>query len=482
MSAGERPGGHAGAQDLTVGPIGPALFRFALPVLAGNILLSLNGSINAIWIGRLLGDVALTATGNATQVYFLLLAAVFGLGLAATILIGQATGRRDMATVKRVVGTTTGFFIAFSVLIAALGYLLARPLLELMATPAPAFPLAVEYLRIIFLAVPVIYLNIFAGMALRGVGDSKTPFRFQLVAILLDVGLAPLLIIGWGPFPELGIAGAAVAALVSQLAALIGTVLFLAARGSPLILRGADLRLLLPDPALIRTIVLKGVPMGLQMVVVSISGLTMMGIANQYGVTTVAGYNVAIQLWAYVQMPAMAMSAASSAFAAQNIGAQLWDRVDQVAWKGTLIATGFILLGIVLVYAFERPLVGLFLPGDAAALAVAERVNLYGLWGWVFFGGLMVTGAVIRSAGAVWPPLLIVAAALLLVRIPAALFAQRWFGADAIWLSSSASLLLGLALSVAYYRLGPWRSARMGPEPAAPPAATRPEPEAAPVA
>lgn len=108
-------------RNLTEGPIGRTLFLFALPILAGNVLQSLNGSVNAIWVGRFLGEQALTATANANNILFFLIGAVFGVGMASTILVGQAMGKRDIAQAKRVIGTSATFFIGVSLLISIVG-------------------------------------------------------------------------------------------------------------------------------------------------------------------------------------------------------------------------------------------------------------------------------------------------------------------------------------------------------------------------
>ena len=107
--AGPRQG-PPGRGDLTKGSIGPTLLKFALPTLASSILQSLNGTINAIWVGRFLGEGALAATSNANMVMFLLTSFVFGFGMASTILIGQAWGRRDVEEARHVFGTATGSF------------------------------------------------------------------------------------------------------------------------------------------------------------------------------------------------------------------------------------------------------------------------------------------------------------------------------------------------------------------------------------
>jgi Na+-driven multidrug efflux pump len=96
---------------LIEGAIAPTLFFFTLPILASNVLQSLNGSVNSIWVGHYLGEAALTATSNANTILFFLLTLVFGVGMAATILVGQSVGARDVAQAKRVVGTSATFFV-----------------------------------------------------------------------------------------------------------------------------------------------------------------------------------------------------------------------------------------------------------------------------------------------------------------------------------------------------------------------------------
>ena len=204
--------GTRGRRDLTVGPIGPTLLAFALPTLGSSVLQSLNGSVNAIWVGRFLGEDALAATTNGNLVMFLLLAFVFGFGMAATILIGQAFGRHDLLAARRVMGTAFGTFGALVAIMSTLGWFLAPQLLSLLATPGEAFRLALDYLRVIFVAMPPTLMLTMMMMALRGSGDSMTPLWFMLLDVLLDILLNPVFILGLGPAPELGIRGSALAA------------------------------------------------------------------------------------------------------------------------------------------------------------------------------------------------------------------------------------------------------------------------------
>ena len=202
MSSLQRPN-----TALTEGTIGKTLLKFALPILAGNVLQSLNGSVNAIWVGHGLGEAALAATSNANTILFFLIGAVFGVGMAATILVGQAMGAKDIDRAKRVIGTSIVFFVGVSVLIAVIGLSGAEVLMRWLKTPAESQPLAVAYLRVIFIGIPFLYLLSFISMALRGAGDARTPFLFLLLNVVLDIALNPLFIFGWGPVPRMGIAG-----------------------------------------------------------------------------------------------------------------------------------------------------------------------------------------------------------------------------------------------------------------------------------
>src|SRR4051812_49893466 len=129
-----------GRGDLTQGSIGSTLLKFALPTLASSILQSLNGTVNAIWVGRFLGEGALAATSNANMVMFLLSSFVFGFGMASTILIGQAWGRKDVDEARRVFGTGSGSFALITILVALARWVLAPASLPLLRPPRAAPP------------------------------------------------------------------------------------------------------------------------------------------------------------------------------------------------------------------------------------------------------------------------------------------------------------------------------------------------------
>ena len=471
-------------RSLTEGPIGPSLLMFALPILAGNIAQSLNGSVNAIWVGKFLGEAALTATANANNIMFFLIGSVFGIGMAATILIGQSIGAKDLPQARRVMGTSATFFIGLSVVIAVLGWFLSHRLLLAMGTPAESLPMADAYLKVIFLAMPLLYAFAFITAALRGAGDARTPFRFLLLAVLLDIAFNPLLIFGVGPFPELGIAGSAWATFFSQGLALAGLMLYLRNKRHMLWLGRKDIGLLKIDTVILKALVIKGVPMGLQMILISLAMIMMISMVNGYGVETASAYGAAMQLWTYVQMPAMAIGAACSTMAAQNVGAGRWERVDATARTGVLfnfLLTGALIAPIIL---FDRSTLALFLPAASEALEIGRHLNHIAVWSFLFFGVNFVVSGVVRSTGAVVPPLLILAVAMWGIRVPFALWLQPRFGADAIWWSFPVSAFCSMLMIMSYYRWGNWRKASiLGKQAQATPAevaATPPSPVADP--
>ena len=456
-----------GPGNLTTGPIARTLLLFALPTLATNILQTLNGSINSVWVGRFLGESALAATSNANNITFLLFAAVFGFGMAATIFVGQAMGRRDIDGARRAFGSAVGLVLWSAVIVATLGWLLAPRILVLLATPGEAMPLALIYLRIIFLSLPPAMLMVLITMALRGTGDALTPLWFSALACALDVVLNPVLILGLGPAPRMGIAGSATASLLATTIAFVVLVIHVYARDLPIRLKGAELAYLFPGRAAIWAIVSKGVPIGAQMIVIALAGLSMIGLINREGVDTSAAFGVTLQLWAYVQMPAMALGGSVSAMAAQNIGAGLWDRVDRIARAGlvqNLVITGTM---VVLLLLFDRPVMALFLGEGSPALPIARHIQLLASWGFILFGGTMVFFGIVRANGAVLGPLFILLLAMFPMRLGFAVAMRPWLGVDALWLSFPVGSIATVTLAALFYAYGPWRKERMTIAPAA---------------
>jgi putative MATE family efflux protein len=457
--------GPAKSSNLVSEPVASALLLFALPTLLSSVLQSLGGSINTIWVGHLIGETALAATSNANLIMFLMSAGVFGFGMAATILVGQSFGRGDLDGARRAMGAATTLFVLVSTSLAIIGWFASPRLLNTLATPVEAMPLALTYLRVSFLAIPATFALVLLMMGLRGAGDSVTPVWFMALSVLFDAGLNPLLILGWGPIPGMGIGGSATALVISDYVCLAALVAYIYARDLPLRLRGSELAYLVPEPALIATIFTKGLPMGLQMMVVSTSALAMMGLVNAEGIATTAAFGVASQLWTYIQMPAMAIGAAVSAMAAQNIGAGQWDRVGEIAKWGLAYSVVTTSAFVGLLAIVDQAALQVFLPAGSAALPIAMHINLIVSWGFILFGASMVLFGVVRANGAVVIPLLILVVAMFGFRFGGATILKPLIGVDALWWSFPLGSAASLAMATAYYRFGSWREARMASTP-----------------
>jgi putative MATE family efflux protein len=457
-----RPRGQGGKhrEQLIQGPITKTLLVFSLPVMGGNALQSLNGSVNQFWVSHTLGVSAITAIGNANIVMMMMLGALFGIGMAANILIAQGVGAGDFRTVKKVMGTAVIFFVGLAAVIAALGYTTAPHILAAMGTPAVSRAEAEIYLRIVFLSMPFMCLFIFLQMAQRGAGDSTTPFIFLGLAIILDICLNPLLIRGIGPFPKLGIAGSACSTLIGQGVSLICLVITLYRKRSPLMLRWEDLPLLKPDARISMQLGFRGLPMSAQMFVMSGAAMVMISFVNSFGATTAAAYTAASQVWTYVQMPGMALGASISSMAAQNIGADRWDRVGKIAVSGVLCSLAVTGTVTAVIYLLGDLPLHVFLT-SGPAMGIARHINQIVLWSLVLFSITFALSGIVRSTGAVIVPLVILIISVGVIRIPFAKALIPHWGADAIWWSFPLGTMVSAALSAAYYRFGGWRKLKM---------------------
>lgn len=451
--------------DLTQGPLARTLLVFALPQLVGNVLQSLNGSINAIWVGQLLGDQALAATANANIIMFLLFALVFGFGMAATVKIGQSWGAHDVIAARRVLGTALGLTGGIALITTIGGILYAHVLLDWLATPGAARGQALAYLQVVFIANPLATITTMITMGLRGAGDAATPLRFMILATVLDVVLNPLLILGWGPFPALGIAGSAWATVIATAIGFSAMIAWIYGKDLPLRLRGAELRWLIPAREQTRYLLAKGLPMGAQMLIISGAGVIMIGLVNREGVVTAAAYGALLQVWNYIGMPAMAIGGAVSAMVAQHIGAAREDRVDAISKAGSLAnlaMTGVLIAALV---PFDRPVLELFLGAGSPSVPAALHIQDLAIWTYLPFGITIVLFGTLRAYGVIYAQLLVLFASMYLVRLGAYYLLYPLIGPDALWYSFLLSSVLSMLLTLAVYFLAPWRKlmrARVG--------------------
>jgi putative MATE family efflux protein len=304
---------------------------------------------------------------------------------------------------------------------------------------------------------PASIITVMIGMGLRGAGDAQTSLRFMILSVGLDVLLNPLLIAGVGPFPKLGIAGAALATSIASYTAMLGLVIYVYARDLPLRLRGAELAYLLPDPRELRFIITKGLPMGAQMLIISAAGIVMIGLANREGAMISAAYGASLQVWTYLQMPALAISAALSAMAAQNIGAGLTERLGKITRAGLILNLAITGTMTLLLLAFDRPVLTLFLGPTSPAVDAARHIQFLASWSYILFGVTIVLFGTMRAGGVVLAPLVVLSIAMYPGRLGFYVLAYPWIGTDALWLSFPVGSLIAVVLATMAYRRPGWR-------------------------
>lgn len=448
--------------DLTQGPILRTMLMFSIPMLLSNVLQTLNGSINTIWVGRLLGESALAATANANIVMFLVLAATIGLGMATAVRVGQHFGARDIDAVRRSFGTGLGLCAFLAVVASALGWLYSPALLHALSTPEASVAEALAYLRVVFVAMPFGVTSMIVSMGLRGAGDSKTPLYAMVLTVVLDIVLNPLLIMGLGPIPSLGIAGSALATALANFAGTAYQIRKIYARDLPVRLRGAELGYLLPSRGELSYIVTKGVPMGAQMLLMSSAGVIMIGLVNREGLNAAAAYGASLQLWNYLQMPAFAVGSAVSTMVAQNLGAGKHARVGEVTRVGVLANLAMTATLAAAIVLADHPLLALFLGGDSPAMPIAERIQLICTVAFLIMSVTMILSGTMRAYGAVVAPLVIMGIALYPIRLGFYYLAYPRIGGDAVWWAFPVGGLASLVLTWGYYSLGGWRKAFKG--------------------
>lgn len=446
-------------KDLTQGSVPKLLWSFSVPIIISNVFESLNGSINTIWVGKFLGNTALAATADANFIIFLMFSLVFGFGLASSTFIGQYIGRNQVEEARKVFGAGLGIISLLSIVASFAGWYYCSFILHLLSTPADVFAQAYAYLRVIFIALPPNLILWIILLSLRGIGNSVMAMWYMAIAVLLDLILNPLFIAGLAGFPRLGIAGAAYSTAIANYAALIILIIHLYVINSPFSLKNKALLYIFAPWFQIKRIFLKGVPICLQMLSLASSGLIMISFVNLEGKSILAAYNVCQQLWMYLQMPAMAVSSAVGSMAAQNLGADFWDRVFSTNRWGLIISAAMSILLLVIFMIFDDYIFMLFFEKstDVSVIASARHIQYLAGSSYLIFGLATIIMATLRANGIVFLPLIIIFLAVFPVRIGFYYACYQKLGADAIWLSFPIGAIFCFVATYLFYLTKGWR-------------------------
>jgi putative MATE family efflux protein len=440
-------------------PIWRSMLVFLVPLMMSNILQSASGTLNSIYLGRLLGVHALAAASSFFPIVFFMVAFFMGIASGSTVLIGQAYGARDEERLKAVAGTTLTVSLVAGVVIGIASWFFLPALLHLIGTPTDVFEDSLIYARVTFVALPLLFFYIAYTTFVRGTGDSRTPFLSLIVSTALILVITPALIRGWLGLPQLGIVSAAVATIVANFIALIFLLVALALEKNPLAFNMSVVRHMNVDLRLLGTLVRIGIPTGLQMVMVSLAEIAVISLVNRFGSAATAAYGAVNQIVSYVQFPAISIGIGSSIFGAQAIGAKRFERLRRIARAG--IALNWAICGalIVLVYVFNDAVLALFIT-DPKVVALAHDLLSITLWSYVIFGTSSVLSGLMRSSGDVlWPTVLSIIS-IWAVEVPVAYALAPHYGLRGVWFAYPVAFACGLLFQTSYYQLF-WRRKRL---------------------
>jgi putative MATE family efflux protein len=432
---------------------------FLAPMMLANILQSLSGTLNSVFLGQMIGVSALAAASAFFPVMLFLISFVMGLGSGASVLIGQAWGARQPERVQAVAGTTLSCGILGGLVVAIFGGTFAPSLLQALATPADILPQATAYARVMLLAMPGFFLFLLVTSIMRGVGDMVTPLKALVVSTLVGLAVTPALIRGWFGLPQAGVASAAYAAAVSFLVTLLWLFFHLRRKGHALAPTNELLRHMWIDGKILRAVLKIGIPTAVQMVIMSLAEVALLSMVNGFGSSATAAYGAGNQVLGYVQFPAMSIAIAASILGAQAIGAGRTENLGAITRTGILL--NFAITGALLLcgYLFSRSIIGLF-TSDAAVTEIAQRMLHIVLWSTLLFGASAVVSGVMRASGTVLVPTALSISAIVLVEVPVAWVLSRRVGIDGVWMAYPFTFATMLVLQSLYYRLV-WRKQKI---------------------
>jgi putative MATE family efflux protein len=436
-------------------PVWKVFLLFLGPMMLSNILQSLSGTINSVYLGHMIGVQALAAASAFFPMMLFLISFIMGLGAGASVLIGQAWGAKLPERVQAVAGTTITCSLLVGCVVAILGAIFAPSILKVLATPADILAPATTYARVMLLAMPGLFVFLIVTSIMRGVGDMVTPLKALAVSTAVGLVLTPALIRGWLGLPPAGVASAAYAGLVSFLVTLVWLGFHLHRKGHALAPSAALMRHMKIEPGIFRSVMRIGIPTAVQMVTMSLAEVALLSLVNGFGSAATASYGIGNQVLGYVQFPAMSIAIAGSILGAQAIGAGHTERLGLITRTGIMlnvVITGGLLL---ICYLFSRNLIGFF-TSDAAVTEISQRMLYIILWSTLLFGASTVFSGVMRASGTVLPPTILSISAILLVEIPVAFTLSGRIGIDGVWWAYPATFATMLILQGTYYRLV-WR-------------------------
>jgi len=318
---------------MTEGPILRQLVAFALPLMLGNVFQMLYNTVDSVIVGNFVSKQALAAIGSTTVIVNMLVFFFNGFSIGAGVVIGQHFGARNMEKLHRAIQTVMTATFLLGLIFTAAGMLLVKPMLRLMSTPEDVFPEAVVYLRIYFAGISGLLVYNMGSGILRAVGDSTRPLYFLIFTSVLNMLLDLFFVLA----VKMGVAGAAVATILSQFLSAMLVLRLLTRTGDIYRFEWRELGL---DMSILGMVVAIGLPAAIQSTITAFSNIFVQGYINVFGSDVMAGWSSYNKLDQFIMLVTQSMAMASTTFVSQNVGAGNMRRADRGTVLSLLLTCG----------------------------------------------------------------------------------------------------------------------------------------------
>ena len=441
-------------KNITEGGLRSSIWKLAMPMMAGALLQDLFSLVDLFFVGRL-GYIAVAALSMAGVIIAVIMMAAIGISAGTIALVAHFIGKKDYNSADNTLFQTVVVSTICSVGMALIGIFGTVNLLRLFGATPEVIPAASEYLKISFIWSIFIFLFIGFNQALRGSGDAVTPLKVLIVANVINIALDPLLIFGFGFFPQMGVAGSATATVISRIIGVIILLRHLLFGHSSLHFHRGIFKI---NFMLIGRMIKIGFFASFEVLMRQLSLLLLLRLVTSFGAACLAAYGIAIRLRMSVMMIGFGMAAASSVLIGQNMGAGHPDRATQAGWK-TLKYYEFIVAPIaVLFFIFSPQIIGIF-NNNHEVIKMGSDFLRFTAVTLPFLASALILGRGISGAGDTFAPAVMTGIAQLGLRIPIAYALVLLFGLgnNGIWLGINASdVCQGLAM-IWYFKQGFWQ-------------------------
>ena len=431
--------------DLTKDSVLKTIVRFSLPYLAAYFLQTLYGLADLFITGQFNGAETITAVSNGSQIMHFVTVMIVGLSVGTTVMIGHAVGGRNQEKIGKIIGNTVTVFAGAALLMTALLLFAAHGIVQIMQAPPEAEEGMLAYIMICFAGIPFITAYNVIAAVFRGLGDSRTPMLFVLIACVLNIGLDYLFI---GAF-SMGAAGAAMATVIAQSVSVIMSLIVIIKRDTGIHMTAADLR---PEREVIDGFVRIGLPIACQDGFIQVSFLVITAIANSRGVEIAAAVGIVEKIITFLFLVPSSMMSTISSVGAQAIGAELYERARKILFTGMAAAVA---VGLVFAVAYQfisEPVLSAFTDNEEVVRYGTQYIRTYitdCVFAWIHF---CFSGYFSCCGLSLWS-FVHNACSIVLVRIPGAYLASKLFP-DTLYpmgMAAPAGSLLSVAICVVVY-------------------------------